>query len=316
MPIHSGELRATDSGVSGSFSRFTRTRGTPSWLYLPRVSGSLRSSNPTPGVRSPQATALLKALGLFACWMAATYLFEGLPRTLLRPEATGLRLLYATLVNLGIGVLGAMWVARDLLRTSAVPEGAAGFGDIRRTAAGVAAGLLLGAALFMAQRPPAVTPAVLVNGFSQVLVVSTAEVLVCWSVVGATVETALQRRKVRLPRLGAGALSSALFGVYHFAHSPPFNSPRTVLLLAVVGLLTSAFFFSIRSAYGTILLHNFLGLYGVLDALARGGRIGGLERPSAALISTAVGTILLMAILQRLWLPSSRSSYGSFTPRQ
>lgn len=242
------------------------------------------------------------ALALFLVWTVATYLFEGLPRTLLRPDAPGLRTAYALVVNIGVGVIGSMWILRAAVSTGALSTYGTGFGSGRRAWVGVLVGTLLGATLFVAQRPPTLDPTVLLNGFSQVLVVSIAEILVCWAVVGASLETTLWRRNVPLPRMWAAITASSLFGLYHLAHSPPFNSVRMVLLLTVVGLFTSAFFFTIRSVYGTILLHNFLGLFGVLDALARGGRVAGLQQAAIALVATAVGTLALLLILHRAWL--------------
>lgn len=250
----------------------------------------------------PPPSALPAALALFLVWTVATYLFEGLPRTLLRPEATGLRVAYALVVNVGIGVIGSLWILRRAVTAAAMSAYRTGFAGGRRARIGVLAGVLLGATVFVAQRPPTADPTVLVNGFSQVLVVSIAETLVCWAVVGASLESRLRRRNLPLPRMWAAITASALFGLYHLAHSPPFNTVRMVLLLTVVGLFTSAFFFTVRSVYGTIVLHNFLGLFGVLDALARGGRLAGLQRPAVALIATAGGTLVLLLILHRAWL--------------
>jgi hypothetical protein len=244
----------------------------------------------------------LQALALFATWMLATYLFEGLPRTLLRPGAAGLRMSYATVVNIGVGVIGSMWILRRAVTAGVLSGDAAGFRGGRRAGIGTTAGALLGGALFVAQQPPTLDPGVLVNGFSQVFVVSTAETLVCWSVIGATVEAALRRRTIPLAGAWAALAASVSFGLYHFAHSPPFNSVRMVLLLTAVGLITSVFFFTVRSVYGTILLHNFLALTGVLDALARVGRLAALQQAGPPLIATAVGALVLLLILHRAWL--------------
>jgi hypothetical protein len=249
-------------------------------------------------------------MALYLTWAAATYLFEGLPRTLLQPGATRMRLAYAVVVNIVIGVAGSLWLLRQLIRTGVLIERTAGFGDKRRTLAGIVAGVAIGAGVFAAQGPQSLDPVVLLNGFSQVLVVSAAEVLVCWVIVGGVLEATLGERNVPLPRVWAGAAAAVLFGLYHVAHSPPFNSVRMVLLLSVVGLLTSAFFFLSRSVYGTILLHNFLALFGVIDALARGGRLGALERPVLPLIATATAAILVMATLHRAWLAPARRRPG------
>jgi membrane protease YdiL (CAAX protease family) len=81
---------------------------------------------------------------------------------------------------------------------------------------------VLGAAVYLLPGAPSGDPIVLVNGFAQVLPVSAAEVLVCWSVVGAALEASWRSR--RTPILPAALLASALFGLYHLAHSPPFNT--------------------------------------------------------------------------------------------
>ena len=56
---------------------------------------------------------------------------------------------------------------------------------------------------------------------------------------------------------GIAVVSAALaFGVYHFAHSPPFNTPAMVLLLSGVGVTTAIFFFVGGDLHSTIVLHN------------------------------------------------------------
>jgi transposase len=92
---------------------------------------------------------------------------------------------------------------------------------------------------------------VLVNAFAQVLVVSVAEVIVCWALVGAAVESWL-RPHTQLAWLPAAIAASVLFGLYHFAHSPPFDTIPMVSLLTGVGMVTSAFFFLSRDVYATI----------------------------------------------------------------
>lgn len=69
----------------------------------------------------------------------------------------------------------------------------------------------------------------------------------------------------------AALVASVLFGLYHFAHSPPFDMLPMVLFLMGIGLVTSAFFFVSRDAYATIVFHNFLGTVGVLQALKAAG---------------------------------------------
>jgi membrane protease YdiL (CAAX protease family) len=74
--------------------------------------------------------------------------------------------------------------------------------------------------------------------------------------------------KGRLGKLGSIALgivvSAVLFGIYHFAHSSPFNQPNTVVFLMLPGLLTSIVYYLGRSVYATIVFHNFQALFGVM----------------------------------------------------
>jgi len=235
---------------------------------------------------------------LYLVWTGVTYLMEGRIRTLLRPEAMMARLAYGVVANMLIGTAGA--VAAIVLILGIDEEASAmahGFASPTRTVISIVAGLVLGGLVFALQRPPSRNMTVLANGYAQTLVVSVAEVLVCWSVLGATVETTLASAGPALS-VAAGLLVAALaFGLYHFAHSPPFNTMRLVLLLSGVGLISGAFFFISRDVYGTILFHNFLALKGVTQALADSGRLGSYERVQWQLMAMAMAAILLLVIL-------------------
>jgi hypothetical protein len=99
-----------------------------------------------------------------------------------------------------------------------------------------------------------------------VLVVSIAEVVVCWALFGAVLRNALGSGSV--PVAIAVVSAAAAFGVYHFAHSPPFNTPGMVLLLSGVGVATGIFFFLGGDLYSTVVLHNTFAIRGVVQALA------------------------------------------------
>lgn len=132
--------------------------------------------------------------------------------------------------------------------------------------------LLLGLSLYVLQGAPTRNPVVVANGFAQVLVVSVAEVIVCWALVGAAVESWL-RPHMRFAWLPAAIAASVLFGLYHFAHSTPFNMIGMVAPLTGVGFVTSGFFFLSHDIYATIVFHSFLGVFGVAQALAASGRL-------------------------------------------
>jgi hypothetical protein len=214
--------------------------------------------------------------------------------------------------SLGIGILGAGLVLRALLRRGLVTPRQVGFGAGRRSLLAVLAGGTLGLGIYLAQGAPTLRPVVLLNGFAQVLVVSIAEVLVCWAVVGGVVAAAFAQRVGRWGTLLAALAPATLFGVYHFAHSPPFDTPGTVALLTAVGLVTGAFFFISRDVYGTLIFHNFLALFGVLGTLDQSGRLGAYAAPQGALLgSAALGLAALIAVHARLLRTAMHPSHAA-----
>jgi hypothetical protein len=165
----------------------------------------------------------------------------------------------------------------------------------------VAASIVLGTAMYLGQGAPSRDPIVVVNAYAQVLVVSIAEVMVCWVLIGNLLLDAA--RGPRWLRTFAAIIGAAvLFGIYHFAHSPPFNTPRMVGVLTAVGLLTGAFFFVSRDAYATILFHNFLGVFGVLLALAAADRLRSFERLQAPVIALAAVAMVTLIAADRFLL--------------
>lgn len=246
--------------------------------------------------------AVRNALLIYAAWVAATYLLEGSVGTLVRPEAVGLRLAYALIANLAIGILLPLWILRGLVRDGWGAAGDFGFSAPGRTALSVAGGAAAGYALFaMAQAEP-VHPLVVLNSFAQVWVVSAAEVVVCWGLVGATLHVALRPWHRAGAYAIAAAVASVLFGVYHFAHSAPFNEIRMVLFLTGIGLVTSLWWFASGDVYGTAVFHNFFGVTGVLAALKAGGLVPGHAAPAVPLYATAAVVTLALVIPGTLWM--------------
>jgi hypothetical protein len=223
-------------------------------------------------------------------------------RTLLRPEASTLRLTYALVANLFIGLVGAMWLARRFVRAGLATPAQLGFRRAQHAVVALIVAAIAGFAVYALQQPPTLTPVVMLNGFAQVLVVSIAEVLVCWVVLTAGL-TRFVRAKNRVTQLIVGLVVSAvLFGAYHYAHSPPFNTFRMVTLLAAVGLVTGLFFLVSRDVYATIVFHNFLALLGVLQAVDRAGALQAFTHPQLPLIAMATLASVVLVVLHRLWL--------------
>jgi hypothetical protein len=256
-------------------------------------------------------TAVGSALCLFAAWTLATWFLEGRIETLLRPEARVDRAIYAIIANLLIGIVAAIAILRVLVGRGWVAKHASGFGSRRPSAVWLAIAFVLGPALYVLQGAPSREPTVLLNAFSQVLVVSAAEVVVCWVVVGVTVEALLNARGRAISVIGAALVASVLFGAYHFAHSAPFNTPGMVALLAGVGMVTSAFFFLSRDVYATILFHSFLAVFGVVQALVASGQLSDFAALQPPLLVMAGATIVVLALSDRTLLGKRTVAEGT-----
>lgn len=250
-----------------------------------------------------KAKAVLRnAFAIYIAWGIATYLLEGLPGTLLSPQAVGLRLAYAIVANLILGILVPLWFLRSLVKTGWAKAEDFGFSGAGRTAVSVVAGTAIGYGLFSLSQPESVHPLVVLNSFAQVWVVSVAEIVVCWGLVGATVFVALRSWSPTGAYLIAAASASILFGVYHFAHSAPFNQLGMVLFLTGLGFVTSLWWFVSRDVYGTAIFHNFFGVTGVLAALKAGGLMPDTPQLAIPLLATAGVVTLALILPGRAWV--------------
>ena len=234
------------------------------------------------------------AIGLFGVWMLATYLLEARLGTFLKPDATT-RFVYTAVSNVLIGTVGASLVIRALVRRARFPHVTTyGIATPLRILVLVPVAALVAGLFLIGQRLPTSDPVILANAFAQVLVVSIAEVVVCWALLAAVLRNAL----------GSGYMSAAsavvfpalAFGVYHFAHSPPFNTPAMVLLLSGVGVATGIFFFLGGDLYGTVVLHNAFALRGVIQALGESGNLDRYASPQFPLIATAIAAVVVLII--------------------
>jgi hypothetical protein len=154
--------------------------------------------------------ALAGALILFCVWTLATWLLEGRNEILFRGDALE-RVIYALAANLLLGLGGTALLLRHIDRArppgkrasaprSARPLAARDCGRDHRRVAN-----LLDSGSTYDQ------PGDILERISQVLVVSTAEVLVCGAAVGSAVEALLYSHG-RLPAiLGAALVTSILF---------------------------------------------------------------------------------------------------------
>lgn len=210
---------------------------------------------------------LVIALSVYIAWIAATYLLEGRINLFLHVDPVG-RISYVTVANIAVGTVASAFTIRYLLKSQFVKPEQVGLNKSRlRAVTVIATAAIGGLALFMLQNPRTTEPLVVFNTFMQVLPVSIAEVMVCWALVGSSFES-LSRHKGRIASVLAGAAAaSVLFGVYHYAHSPPFNQTSMVLFLMLPSIATAVSYFLGRSIYAAIIVQNFMGVVGVMAGL-------------------------------------------------
>jgi hypothetical protein len=241
------------------------------------------------------------AIGTYLVWIFATYLLEGRINLLQKPNPLG-RLIYAVIANMIIGTVIAIWLLRPSILQRFVTIQQLGFQpSLKRVVIAVVIAGLIGFALFVIQKPASLNAIVILNVFSQTLPGSIAEVVVCWALVGATFESLTRRKnnknsnninnKSKITSIIVGAaVAIVLFGLYHFAHSPPFNQPNMVIILMYPGLLTSIVYFVGRDIYAAIVFHNFQALFGVMNNV----NIEPFTRPLYPLIMLGLVSVLVL----------------------
>lgn len=209
----------------------------------------------------------------YLIWVIGTYLLEGRMLTLLRPEAVMDRMVYTLVANILIGIILALWVIGQAAKTGTISLESTGFRSLYRTVTAVIVAFLLGLIILFIQHSEPLNPVVFLNVYAQVLTVTIAEIAVCWAMIGSVVEGNLLK-KGRIIALAAGIfVASALFGIYHIGHSPPFNQAMMILFLSLIGVVTSLVYFIGRDIYATMAFHNFLGCIGVIQALETAGSL-------------------------------------------
>jgi hypothetical protein len=214
------------------------------------------------------------ALSIYIIWVAATYILEGRILLFQKVDPIG-RMTYVVIANIAIGTVLSAIAIRYLLTAHFVKPEQLGLSKSRlRTAAIVASAAAGGLALFILQNPRTTEPIVVFNAFMQVLPVSIAEVMVCWALIGSSFESLARNNnnnnnkgRIVLSGIVGAVAASVLFGVYHYAHSPPFNQTSVVLFLMLPSIATAVTFFLGRDIYAAVIVQNFMGIVGVLAGL-------------------------------------------------
>jgi hypothetical protein len=207
------------------------------------------------------------ALAAYVAWVAATYIFEGRINLFQSVDPIG-RITYVVVANIAIGIVFTTLVMRYLVKSQFIkPELMGANKSRRKTALVIGTAFVGGLGLFLLQNPRITEPIVVFNAFMQVLPVSVAEVLVYWALIGSSFES-LGKRKGKIASILLGAVvASIFFGLYHYAHSPPFNQTNMVLFLMIPSVATAVTYFVGRSIYAAIIVQNFMGIIGVTAGL-------------------------------------------------
>lgn len=211
------------------------------------------------------------ALSIYIIWVAATYILEGRIHLFQRVDPIG-RMTYVVIANIAIGTVMSAIAIRYLLKAQLVKPEQLGLNKSRlRIAAIIASAAAGGLALFLLQNPRTTEPIVVFNAFMQVLPVSIAEVMVCWALIGSSFESLAKnnnnRRRIVSSIIVGAVAASVLFGIYHYAHSPPFNQTSVVLFLMLPSIATAVTYFLGRDIYAAVIVQNFMGMFGVLAGL-------------------------------------------------
>lgn len=245
---------------------------------------------------------LLIPLGTYLLWVSSTYMLEGRINLLQQQDVLG-RFSYVIIANILIGNILAMYLLKRSIKSRFSSLNQLGFRSLKRTLLMVTIAVIIGLLLFMVQQPSSLNPIIIMNIFAQTLPTSIAEVVICWVLIGVSFESFLlaKKRSIHIDKgnriiyiILVSVTATFFFGLYHFAHSEPFNQLRMVLFLMLPGLLTSAFYFGVRDLYATIIFHNFQAMYGVMGGM---NTIGSLLQASYPIITLSIISILVLVTL-------------------
>src|ERR687897_1660389 len=234
-------------------------------------------------------------IAIYLIWVLATYLLEGRINLLQKPDPQG-RFMYVVVANIAIGTVIAIWLLKPSISSGFLTIRQLGFQSVKRILIVVTIAGIIGFVLFVVQRPVTLDPVIVLNIFAQTLPGSIAEVVVCWAAIGTTFESVARNRGRIISIIFGAAIATILFGIYHFAHSPPFNEPGMVLFIMYPGILTSLVYFIGRDIYATIIFHNFQALFGVMMSV----NIVSFTQPLYPILILAVVSILVLVMLDLL----------------
>jgi hypothetical protein len=245
---------------------------------------------------------VLLSVLIYIVWVFATYMLEGRINLFHGDDTLG-RIIYVV-ANIVIGIVISSVVLRLSVRSGAYRLGQIGLRPLLRTIIFTLISGVVSFGIFVVQKPVTLNPVVVLNVFAQVFPISIAEVLVCWAVIGTSFEV-LSKKAGKIVSLIVGiVVADVLFGIYHFAHSAPFNQVNMVFFLMIPGLGTSLVYFFARDLYAAIVFQNFMAAFGVMQSI----NLEAMIKPAYPLYITAFISILILVCFDVFYIRKTNVS--------
>lgn len=250
---------------------------------------AVEKTRPQKYIASSNTKTVLFSLGIYVAWVFATYALEGRINLFHRNDPAG-HLLYTVVANMGIGTGLSFIALRMAVHSEQHTLETMGFRTGLKTILFLTVFSTMGFGIFTLQKSVALNVLVTLNVFLDVLPISIAAVVICWVVIGTSVEYLSKKGGKSVSLIVAMVTATILFGIYNVAHSAPFNQPKMVLFLMLPGIGTSLVYFLIRELYTAIVFHNFLILAGVMQRI----NLSDMSRPIYPIYGTALVSIALL----------------------
>lgn len=223
---------------------------------------------------------------------------------------TGIPLLYPVAFFIGVGtILPALVLGQAVRRTPRLAMDL-GLSPGQRDVVASIVVVLVGGALAAAPLGPILGQpggsARVGALFCQLLVASTAEVILFLGVMGVVVHPGSERR-TWIQGASLIAVSSVAFALFHFTYPVPWNSLSTVATVGVVWLLVSTCFVTSRSLVAAVLLDNIMATIG----FATRGLTLPLPAPTALVLAGVAAVAFAGAFRWSRGMPGPTSSAPS-----
>ena len=220
------------------------------------------------------------------------------------------RIAYYLIVILGPGILLPLFVLGWLKNRHGIdPRFGNGRWEPFKLAGALAAGLVI--ASFPLGRQLAAEPAHALHVFVWAFMTSIVEVLVFLGIVYNVIHALVSRVGPRWLAVIIGVLAaSALFALYHFSYSPPWNTSALALTVGVVWLEVATVYLITRSLWAAIVFNNTMAMLGFLlnrvtaldgEPLALGLLLDALLVALTVLLSRERGRKVFGSILVKGW---------------